>query len=279
MAVTSFARNKSKAKAKGIASHDHQDVLLDECGCKSAEDHKTACYTSNTNKSMSMHEVTPSEIMKIVEEKSDHKPNSQEENPTCFHQQEIAFSDCSHPESASSSNDNGVAEDCSMSMFNSPNDGHSHGLKSPETESDEDRDNSEEEDDGVLGSGEEEEDSSKATTGCTSFDYNDEAVWPAELITEVEFNGESYCHGNVCSDCDADASDYAENERAMKLSNDATSKGTEKESLCLELSDEPSVMKNWVVPSMLLALFFIVVFLTRQESIFVVDEVDSVVVP
>ncbi|XP_057717697.1 uncharacterized protein LOC130932394 [Arachis stenosperma] len=271
MAVTSFARNKSNAKAKG----------MDECGYKSAEDHKTACFTSN--KSMNLHQVTPSEIMTIVEEeKSDHKLNNEEENQTCFHQQEIAFSDCSHPESASSSNDNGVAEDCTMLLFNSPNDGHSHGFKSTETESDKDSDINEgddDDDDGVLGSGEEEEEeeSSKAT-GCTSFDYNDEPVWPAELIPEEDFKGENYCHGQVCSDCDADASDYAENERAMKLSNDVTFKGTTaKANLCLELNDEPSVLTNWIVPTVLLALFFIVLFLTRQESIFVLDEAESVV--
>ncbi|XLU18654.1 hypothetical protein S245_054720 [Arachis hypogaea] len=41
MAVTSFARNKSNAEAKGMVTHDHHE---DECGYKSAEDHKTAWY-------------------------------------------------------------------------------------------------------------------------------------------------------------------------------------------------------------------------------------------
>ena len=218
----------------------------------------------------------------VQEEKTDHKPNSEEESPTCFHHQEIAFSDCSHPESASSSNENGVAEDCVVSVFNGPsgqtqevrNYEHQDGLNSTETES-EDNDIDEEEDDGVFGSGE--EDSSKAT-GCTSLDYNEEPAWPAELIQEQkpEFKG-GYYDGNVCSDCDADGSDYAENDKAMTITNGATLK--EKANLCTVLNDQPSVSRNWVIPMLLLALLLILVLLTRQESFYVLDEDNSLIVP
>lgn len=207
------------------------------------------------------------------EEKIDLKPNGEEKSPTSFHPQEVVFSDLSPPESAASSNENGVAEERSVSFFNSPSSGQAQespqdALKSTTTKTedddvDEDDDDDDEEDDvdeeseDVLESSE--EDSSKAT-GSTSLDYNEEPVWPAELIQEPqeEFKGDY---------CDAD-------DEAMIVTKEASLKGKANFSVAM-LNDQPSIPRStWVIPLLLLGLLLILVTLTsRPQESCVLDDV------
>ncbi|TKY61755.1 gar2 protein [Spatholobus suberectus] len=306
MAVASFASNKHKAKG----THDHQpkpkpkpqQVLLDEHGCKSEEDHDTTqsltsfiqhstiqhgdatcCWTSNMsiNQVSSSSELLSAESL-ILEEKSELKPRKVEESPT---QQEIVFSDSSHPESAASSNEGGVAEECLVSLFNNskaqevekdeePQDDLTSSETETETEDDDikddDDDEEEEEDDDMMSDDVSqigEENSSKAT-GTTSLDHNEEPVWPAELIQQAKqkFKGDSL----VCTDSDVDGSDYDETKTVAKQA--ALNQNL---NFFMVLNNQPL---TWVFPLLLLALLLLLVLLTRrpQESFYVLDDGNSV---
>ncbi|KAJ1412595.1 hypothetical protein SESBI_20324 [Sesbania bispinosa] len=295
MAVASFARNKNKAKGAHHHQPKPQQLLLNDDGCKSEDNHETTqtltsllqhstpqlgdvtcCWASN----MSIDQVNSSELLSsqplILEEKIEFEPDSVEESPDCFHHQEIAFSDHSHPESAASSNENGVAEECLESSFNNHS-GHGQAqqdepqedLTSTETETEEGEEDNDEDDVTEIG----EEDSSKAT-GTTSLDYNEEPVWPAERIQEEpgqEFKRD-YCESHVCSDSDAD-------DEAMTRAKEANL--NEKANISMVPNDQPSVLTNWVIPMLLLALLLLLVLLNRrpQESFLVLDDGNSVIVP
>lgn len=179
----------------------------------------------------------------IHQEKIDLQPNRAEESPISVHHQEIVFSDYSRPESATSSNENGAAEECLESLLEK--DEPQEGLTSADTESETETETEEEE--------EEDDDSDDVTeiseeeTGSTSMDYNQEPIWPAKLIREP---------------FERDHSDYA-----MRVG-----KGTilkEKANLCMELNDHrrPSVMMTtWVIPMLLIALLLLLVLLNRRPQ-------------
>ncbi|KAK7284621.1 hypothetical protein RJT34_19370 [Clitoria ternatea] len=285
VAVVSFTTNKRKTKA----NHDHppkpkpQQLLLDEDGCKSQEDHDTilqhedakCCWTSN----MSINQVESSEYMILVE-KSDLKSSNLEGSPTCIHQ-EILLSDySSHPESAASSNGSGVTEESSVSLFNNSGDQAQEvekdesldGLTSSETDTEDDYiKEDDDEDDDDMTSDEVSEIGSKA-----SLDYNEESVWPAKLIQEPKrrFKGH-YSDSQDCSDSDADGSDYLGNEETMGVAEEATL--NQKANFSTVLNDQPSELGTWVIPTLLLALLMIIVLLTRrpQESFYVLDVDDG----
>ncbi|XP_029130006.1 uncharacterized protein LOC114916758 [Cajanus cajan] len=178
MAVASFASNKRKPK-------DHQpkpqQLLL--------EDHHidtTQTLTSLIQDSTIPHGDatccwTPN-ISVNQEEKSELKETSVEENPT----QEIVFSDYSHPESAASSNESGVAEAQEVEKDEEPQ----HDITSSETEDEKD----------------DVDDVSEKATGTTTLDHKEEPVWPAK-------------HTHVCTDSDVDDSDCDDAKKATMCQN------------------------------------------------------------
>lgn len=212
----------------------------------------------------------------VKEDKSELKPRSVEESPTDFHHQEIVFSDSSHPESAASSNEGGVAEECMKSLLNSPsgqNEEPQDDLTSSETETeteDDDIDVDDDDDDMLSDDVSEigEQDGSKVATGTTSM----EPVWPEELIQHAKqkFKGDSH----VCSDSEVDGSDDLD-EAMMTVANQATMN----QNLNFFMVPNNQPLTTWVFPFLLLALLLILVLLTRrpQESFYVLDEGTSVV--
>nr|KYP50983.1 hypothetical protein KK1_027194 [Cajanus cajan] len=118
----------------------------------------------------------------VQEEKSELKETSVEENPT----QEIVFSDYSHPESAASSNESGVAEAQEVEKDEEPQ----HDITSSETEDEKD----------------DVDDVSEKATGTTTLDHKEEPVWPAK-------------HTHVCTDSDVDDSDCDDAKKATMCQN------------------------------------------------------------
>lgn len=198
-------------------------------------------------------------MLNLVQEgKIDNEPSN-----TCFHHQEIAFSDHSHPESASSSNENAVAEE---SSGEEEKDEPREGLTTTETEDEPQDDittteteNTDDDDDDVTYT---DEDTSKATE-TTSLDHK-------EGLIEQEFK-KYYCESNVCSDLYAnDGSRYVGNEDAVQ-----------KEAILNETvnftmlqKEQPSILTSWVMPMLMLGLLMLLVLLTRglQESLNVFDD-------
>ncbi|GAU11253.1 hypothetical protein TSUD_342440 [Trifolium subterraneum] len=247
MAVTSFGRKKHKRRA--IHPH-HQQILLDEdkdslvqySTTQFGED-VTPCLTSNEcTKTVSSSELQPL----ILEEKIDNEPNN-----ACFHPQEIAFSDHSHPESATSSNENGVAEECpdtgDHEQKEEEKDESQDGLTTTETE---DEDDDDDVDDDVMET--DEEDSSSITTGTTSLDEKEELI-------EQEYK-KYYCESNLCS------------EEEMTVQKEALLNKTA--NLSVVENDQPSIFRTWVMPMLMLGLLMILALLTRglQESLYILDD-------
>ncbi|KAK7337485.1 hypothetical protein VNO77_18061 [Canavalia gladiata] len=296
MAVASFASNKRKAK--GI--HDHQpkpipqQLLLDENGCKTQEDHQTnqnltsllqhpniqhedapCCWTSD----MSIDQET-SELLSAqpsVLEKTELKASNVEESPTRFHHQEIVFSDYSRPESAVSSNESGVGEENMESLLNNSsghaqeveNDESQDGLTTTETEMEDDE--VEEDDDDMMS----DEDSSKVTVTTS------EAIWPAKLIQKPEqkFKGE-FCDSHVCCDSDGDGLDYVGDDEAIIGGKQVTL--NQKVNLSMVRNGKSSLITNWVYPLLLLPLLsLLLLLLTRRskEAFYVLDDGSSIIVP
>ncbi|CAJ2631985.1 unnamed protein product [Trifolium pratense] len=243
MAVTSFGRKKHKRKA--IHPH-HQQILLDEdkdslvpySTTQFGED-VTSCLASNEcTKAVSSSELQPL----IMEEKIDNEPNN-----ACFHPQEIAFSDHSHPESTSS-NENGVAEECQDTCDHEQKeeqkDESQDSLTTTETEDDDD-----DVDDDVM---ETDEEDSSITTGTTSLDEKEELI-------EQEYK-KYYCESNLC------------NEEEMTVQKEALLNKTA--NLSVVQNDQPSILRTWVMPILMLGLLMIIALLTRglQESLYVLDD-------
>ncbi|RDX63630.1 hypothetical protein CR513_57917, partial [Mucuna pruriens] len=311
MAVASFASNKDKAKE----THDHQpkpkpqQLLLDEHGCKIEEDQDTNktltsliqhskiqheedatwyathlyfirsmsfCWTSN--KSINQVNNSSAESL-ILKEKSDELSARSVESPIRFQHQEIVLSDSSHPESAASSNESGVAEE---PLFNNPT-GQAQKQEEEEessetdTESedddikDDDEDGDDENDDMMSDDVSEigEEDNPKARRR-SSLDYKKEPLWPAELMQQAKrkLKGDSH----VCSDSsDVDDSDYNED---MTVAKQATY--NQNLNLFVVPNNHPL---TWLFPLLLLVLLLLLILLTRrpQESFYVLNEDNSVV--
>ncbi|KAL2954052.1 hypothetical protein AAZX31_19G199900 [Glycine max] len=287
MAVGSFASKKHKAKG---THDDHQpkpkpkpqQLLLEEHGCKTdhEEDRDTTqsltsliqhgdaacCWASN----MRINQVSDSSELLSAQSLILLKPRSVEESPTDFHHQEIVFSDSSHPESAASSNEGGVAEECMMSLLNSPsgqNEEPQDDLTSSETETETEDDDIDVDDDMLSHDVSEigEEDGSKlAATGTTS----PEPIWPVELIEHAKqkLKGDSH----VCCDSDMDGSDL-DDEAIMTVANQATMN----QNLNFFMVPNNQPLTTWVFPFLLLALLLSLVLLTRrpQESFIVLKKV------
>lgn len=302
MAVTSFARDKSKGKGtceqhaksksnkpqelflEGEIDHESAKSLSSLLQHSTAQDGDVTCYWTPN---MSVNQVTPSELLSgqtlILEKNTDQKLSNVDESPTSFHDQETAFSDHSHPESAASSNENGVAEEDVAQELDK--DEPQDGLTSTETEEEEDDDDDidDDEDDEIDmsddGSEISEDDSSK---GTGTLDYDDNSTsWPEEMIYESEkkLKGD-YSDSHICSDSDADDSNYAaKNEGVRKVAKKPTL--NEKANSSTKLEDQASVMNNWIVPMMLLAflLFLILLNCYPHESLYVLDEGNSVMTP
>ncbi|KEH24411.1 transmembrane protein, putative [Medicago truncatula] len=261
MAVTSFGSKQHKKKP--IIHPHHQQLLLadDKHSLQNStsqlEEDATSCLTSNEcTKTISSFELL-SEQPLILEGKINNEPSN-----TCFHHQEIAFSDHSHPESASSSNENAVAEE---SSGEEEKDEPREGLTTTETEDEPQDDittteteNTDDDDDVTYT----DEDTSKATE-TTSLDDK-------EGLIEQEFK-KYYCESNVCSDLYAnDGSRYVGNEDAVQ-----------KEAILNETAnftmlqkEQPSILTSWVMPMLMLGLLMLLVLLTRglQESLNVLDD-------
>ncbi|WJX85119.1 hypothetical protein P8452_67620 [Trifolium repens] len=244
MAVTSFGTRKHKRKA--IHPH-HQQILLDD-------DHKdhslvqysttqfgedvTSCLASNEcTKTVSSSELQPL----IMEEKIDNEPNN-----ACFHPQEVAFSDHSHPESASSSNENGVTEECPDREQEEGKDELQDDLTTTETEDDDDDGDV---DDDVT---ETDEEDSSIATGTTSPDEKEELI-------EQEYK-KYYCESNL----------YSEEE--MTVQKEAILNKTA--NLSVVQNDQPSIFRTWVMPMLMLGFLMILAVLTRglQEFLYVLDD-------
>ncbi|XP_027349402.1 histone-lysine N-methyltransferase SETD1B-like [Abrus precatorius] len=293
MAVASFASKKRKGKG----THDHQPkpkqqhILLDQNGCKSEEDHEiTQTLTSLLQHSTIHHEDATccwtSNKSIDQEEKIELKPSSVEESPTHFKDQQTVFSDNSHPENAVSSNQSGVAEECLMPLLHNSSgqaqevekDEARDGLTSSETEDDDNEEDVDDDDDDMMSDNVSEigeEDSSKeiATTSL-SLNYNKEQVWHADR----KFKGE-YCDSQVCNDSDEDDTDYGGDDEAVIVGKEASL--NEKVKFSMVANSEASIIRSWVFPLLLLALVLLLVLLTRrpQESFYVLDDSNSVLVP
>ncbi|XP_004494392.1 uncharacterized protein [Cicer arietinum] len=265
MAVTSFATQRTKKKAihpyQPIPQHllldDDQDIQYSTTQVEEDVTSCCSCLTSNVCTNTVSSSELPSVQSLIPEEKIDNEPNS-----ACFHHQEIAFSDYSLPESATSSNENAVAEECSMSLFNN----------STDHEQDEEKDESQ---DGLTSTETEVKDDDDVTEtdeeDSSDLDHNEELI-------EHEFKN-YYCESHVCSDLYSDGSYYAENEKAMTVPKEAIFNRTSNFSLVQ--NDQPSIFTTWIMPMMLLGLLMILVLLTSglQESLYILDDGDSIIVP
>jgi hypothetical protein len=176
----------------------------------------------------------------VQEEKIDNEPNN-----ACFHPQEVAFSDHSHPESASSSNENGVTEECPDREQEEGKDELQDDLTTTETEDDDDGDV----DDDVT---ETDEEDSSIATGTTSPDEKEELI-------EQEYK-KYYCESNL----------YSEEE--MTVQKEAILNKTA--NLSVVQNDQPSIFRTWVMPMLMLGFLMILAVLTRglQESLYVLDD-------
>jgi hypothetical protein len=180
----------------------------------------------------------------VQEEKIDNEPNN-----ACFHPQEVAFSDHSHPESASSSNENGVTEECPELLLNNSCDREQEEEKDElqddltTTETDDD-----DVDDDVM---ETDEEDSSIATGTTSLDEKEELI-------EQEYK-KYYCENNLCSE-------------EMTVQKEAILNKTA--NLSVVQNDQPSIFRTWVMPILMLGFLMILAVLTRglQESLYVLDD-------
>ncbi|XP_058764672.1 uncharacterized protein LOC131638140 [Vicia villosa] len=268
MAVTSFGNKKHKRKS--IHPHHQEQYLLDDDDKASLQhstnqfgEDVTSCLTSNEcAKTDDSSELQPL----ILEEKIDNEPNSD-----CLHHQEIAFSDYSQPESATSSNENMVVEE-SSELFNNSGDceqeeekGESENSLITSTETN-DEDDDTDSDDATEETGE--EDSLEATE-TTSLDDNEE-------LMEHEYK-KYYCESNVCSDLYADdGSYYASNKTAPK-----EAMWNKTASFPVVQKVQPSILATWVMPMLKLGFLMFLAALTRGllQSLYVLDDDDSVIAP
>ncbi|WJX79806.1 hypothetical protein P8452_62888 [Trifolium repens] len=248
MAVTSFGTRKHKRKA--IHPHHHQQILLDDDKDHSLVQYSTTQFGEDVTSCLESNEctktVSSSELQPLIlEEKIDNEPNN-----ACFHPQEVAFSDHSHPESASSSNENGVTEECPELLLNNSCDREQEeekdelqdGLTTTETDDDDDVD------DDVM---ETDEEDSSIATGTTSLDEKEELI-------EQEYK-KYYCENNLCSE-------------EMTVQKEAILNKTA--NLSVVQNDQPSIFRTWVMPMLMLGFLMILAVLTRglQESLYVLDD-------
>ncbi|KAL5060606.1 hypothetical protein RYX36_032210 [Vicia faba] len=259
MAVTSFGTKKHKKK--NIHPHhqpyDDKDSL--QYSTTQFGDDVTSCLTSNEcAKTDDSSELQPL----ILEEKIDNEPNSD-----CFHHHEIAFSDYSQPESATSSTENMVAEE-SSELFNNSGDDCEQEEEKDESEDSlitstetNDEDDDMDSDDATEETGE--EDRSEATE-TTSLDDSEE-------LMEHEYK-KYYCESDVCSDLyEDDGSYYASNKTAPKeamWNKTACSPVVQKA--------QPSILATWVMPMLKLGFLMLLAVLTRGllQSLYVLDDDD-----
>lgn len=242
------------------------------------------------------------------------KTNNEEERATGLHQ-EIVLSDDYPPESAVSSNENGIGEECQESSFDIPcfkaegvdKSESEEPLKSIEinegqyenatTETEE----AEDDDDDVAF--ETSENSSEAT-GRTSLDSNEAAIWPAELIEQpqqevkgemlnIQGKAEATAKPNICvsdsyisSDCGTDSSEFSEyagNDRAMASQVSSYEKANLYVALNHQLSvSRPSKSRSWLIPVLLLSFLLLLVLLAHRisQSLYVLDvDGDNSVIP
>jgi hypothetical protein len=184
----------------------------------------------------------------VQEEKFDNEPNN-----ACFHPQEVAFSDHSHPESASSSNENGFTEECPVLLFNNNSDDREQEEEKDESQDDltttETEDDDDDVDDDVT---ETDEEDSSIATGTTSPDEKEELI-------EQEYK-KYYCESNL----------YSEEE--MTVQKEAILNKTA--NLSVVQNDQPSIFRTWVMPMLMLGFLMILAVLTRglQESLYILDD-------
>ncbi|KAJ1402386.1 putative transmembrane protein [Sesbania bispinosa] len=280
IAVASFATNKNKKTKAPLTKPipQPQQLSLDN-DCKSQDDHEIE--TTQGLRFLLPHSATPTNEedacqgttitrsishTSILEEKIDPVPelNTTSEgevlSPTCFHHQEIVLSDDSHPESAASSNNSGIEEDCLASSFDSQtiHVESQESLKSLETET--------HDDDDVIsenGKRQEEEDSSKVSESVKEEEDNSKAILNSNVrLAEQDFKGEGggidiqseEAHGAAKTDTDAGA---------MTVTPEATS--NEKGNFFVVLNDQPSAsdlvqLTTWVMPMLLLALLLLLLW-------------------
>ncbi|CAK8544371.1 unnamed protein product [Lathyrus sativus] len=266
MAVTSFGTKKHKKKS----IHPHQQSLLDDDE-KDSLQYSTNQFGEDVTSCLTLNECAKTDDSSglqplILEEKIDNEPNSD-----CFHHQEIAFSDYSQPESATSSNENMVAEE-SSTLFNNSGDceqeekkGESEDSPITLTETD-DEDDDMDSDDATEETVE--EDSSEATE-TTSIDDNEELI-------EHKYK-KYYCECDECSDLYADdGSYYALNKTAPK-----EAMWNKTASFPVAQNVQPSILATWVMPVLMLGFLMLLAALTSGllESLYVHDDDDSIIVP
>lgn len=183
----------------------------------------------------------------VQEEKIDNKLSSEEESPTCFNHQEFAFSDYSNQESATSSNENQVAQE---EKKGEPQD----GLTSTETEDDDDDDDMKTDD----------------VRETTETDDNDNMF--SDDVRETDEEDSLKAIGTTSLDC---------NEEPILMT--VPKKATLNKNAIFSLvpNHQPSILTAWVKPMLLLALLSLIVVLTHglQEYLYVLDDGDSVLPP
>jgi hypothetical protein len=270
MAVTSFGTKKHKKKS----IHPHQQQYLLDDDEKDSLQYSTTQFGEDVTSCLASNECAKtddsSELQPLtLEEKIDNEPNSD-----CFHHQEIAFSDYSQPESATSSNENNenmVAEESSR-MFNNSGDCEQEEKKDESedrlitfTETGDENDDMDSDD---ATEETEEEDSSEAIE-TTSLDDNEELI-------QHKYK-KYYCECDECSNLYADdGSYYALNKTAPK-----EAMWNKTASFPVALNVQPSILATWILPVLMLGFLMLLAALTcgLLESLYVLDDDDSVRVP
>lgn len=176
----------------------------------------------------------------VQEEKIDNKLSSEEESPTSFNHQEIAFSDYSNQESATSSNENQVA------LEEEKKDEPQGALTSTETEDDDDSDMK-----------------SDDVRETTETDDDDEDMF-SDDARETDEEDSLKVIGTTSLDCN-------EEPILMTVPKEATLNKNAKFSLMS--NHQPSILTTWVKPMLLLALLSLIVLLTHglREYLYVLD--------